>query len=82
MTKKTPKSKNISQRDLSACVEERFNSFHLVRKPVENEMRQNFKPIDIVCKPVRKVNEIIQCYVSHTMRNAYGVASEKKWTKC
>ena len=78
MIRKIPNGKNISQRDLSACVEERFNGFHLVRKLAENEMRQNFKLIDIVYKPVRKVNQIMGCYFSFLMRNAYRVTSEKK----
>lgn len=78
MIKKTPKGKNIMQRDLSTCVEELFNGFHLVRKLTKNEMRENFKLIDIVYKPLRRVNQIIDCYFSLLMRNAYRLTSEKK----
>lgn len=81
MIKKTPKGKNIMQRDLSTCVEELFNGFHLVRKLTKNEMRENFKLIDIVYKPLRRVNQIIDCYFSLLMRNAYCLTSEKKMEK-
>lgn len=62
MIKKTPKGKNISQRDLPACIEECFNGFHLVRKLAQNEMRQNFKPINIVYKLMKKLNQIIDSF--------------------
>ena len=70
LIKKVSKSKNIIQRDLSACVEERFNGFELVRKPTENERKQLLKPIDIVYRPVSKINRIINFYFSKSMRNA------------
>ena len=81
MIKKTPKCKNIFQRDLLVFIEEHFKGFHLVRKLAKNKMRQNFKPIDIVCKPVGKVNQIIDCYFSLLMRNAYRLTSEKRIDK-
>ena len=31
-----PKGKNTAQRELPACVEERFNGFELVKKLAEN----------------------------------------------
>ena len=80
MIKKTPKAKKIMQRDLSTCVEELFNGFHLVRKLTKNKMRENFKLIDIVYKPLRRVNQIID-YFFLLMRNAYCLTSERKIEK-
>ena len=80
MIKKTPKAKKIMQRDLSTCVEELFNGFHLVRKLTKNKMRENFKLIDIVYKPLRRVNQIIH-YFFLLMRNAYCLTSERKMDK-
>ena len=37
------------QRELSVCVEERFNSFNLIKKLTENSIKQLYRPID---KPV------------------------------
>ena len=62
-----PSGKNIVQRELSACVEERFNGFELVKKLAENLTRQNYKSIDIIYKPVSKINQIINCYFTTSM---------------
>ena len=77
LIKKVPKEKNIAQRKLSACVEKRFNGFGLVKKLDENLIRQNYKSINIVYKPVPKINQIINCYFTISMRNVYRVVSDK-----
>ena len=63
-----PKGKNTAQRELSACVEKRFNGFGLVKKLAENLIRQKCKPIDIVYKPVSEICQIINCYFTTSMR--------------
>ena len=40
LIKKVPQNKNIIQRDYSACAEERFNCFDIVRKLTENEKKE------------------------------------------
>ena len=52
LIKKLPKSKNSVKRDLSACVEARFNCFHIIRQLNQYEQKKDFKPIDIICKPI------------------------------
>ena len=69
--------KNTAQRELSACVEERFNGFGLVKKLVENLIRQNYKPINIVYKRLSKISKIINFYFTTSMRNAYRVVFER-----
>ena len=59
LIKKVPQNKDIAQRDLSACVEERFNGSGIVRKLNKNERRRLFKPIDIVYRPASKINQTI-----------------------
>ena len=49
LIKKMPKGKIIIQKDLSACVETRFNGFELVRRMTGNELRQKYRPVDILC---------------------------------
>ena len=78
LIKNAPQNKNVVQRDLWAYVEERLYGFDIVRKPTENEKKELFKPIGIVYKPVSKVNQIINCYFSKSMRNAYRAISDKK----
>ena len=48
LIKKMPKGKIIIQKNLSACVETRFNGFELVRRMTENELRQKYRPVDIL----------------------------------
>ena len=81
LIKNVPQDKNVIQRDLSACVEERFYGFDFVRKFSENERKTLFKPIDIVYKPVAKRNQIINCYFSKSMRNVYRAISNLKKEK-
>lgn len=64
LIKKVPQGKNTVQRDLSACVEEHFNGFKLVRKISENERRWLFKPVDNVYRHLSKINQIRNCYFS------------------
>ena len=69
--------KNTAQRELSACVEEHFNGFGLVKKLAENLIRENYKPINIVYKPLPKINKIINFYFTTSMRNAHRVVFER-----
>ena len=48
LIKKMPKGRIIIQKDLSTCVERRFNGFELVRRMTENELRQKYRPVDIL----------------------------------
>ena len=54
--KKVPKGKNAITKELSACVEGRFNGFQLLERLGKNERRYFYRPNDIVCKPVSKIN--------------------------
>ena len=62
LIKKVPQKKNIAQRDLLACVEERFNGFDIVRKLTENEENELYRSVSIVYKSVSKIDQIINCY--------------------
>ena len=66
-----PQKKNVVRRDLSACVEERLNGFDIVRRIVENERKENYVAADVVYKPVSKIDQIVNCYFTSSMRNAY-----------
>ena len=58
-------------RELSACVIERFNGFQIVRLEFDNEIRKDFKPIDIIYKPVIKLNSIINCFFTDRLHLAF-----------
>ena len=52
LIKKLPERKNSIKCDLSACVEEHFNGFHIIRQLNQYEQKKEFKPINIVYKPI------------------------------
>ena len=81
LIKKLPKGKNSVKPDLLACVEERFNDFHIIRQLNQHEQRKDFKIIDIVYKPISNLKQNINCYFSKSMRNTYRVNCEKKVVK-
>ena len=70
-----PQKKNVVRRDLSACVEERFKSFDIVRRIAENEQKENYVAVGVVYKPVLRIDQIVNCYFTSSMRNAYRAAS-------
>ena len=76
LIKKVPKGKNVIQKDLSACAETHFNSFEVVRRMAENELKQLYKPVGIVYRPVSRIDQIINYYFSKSMRNAYWVLTK------
>ena len=82
LIKQDSRQKNVF-RELSACVVERFNGFTIVRLEFDNEIRREFKPIDIIYKPVIKQNAILNCFFTDKLHLAYkAVYSEKtKWEK-
>ena len=57
--------------ELLACVIERFNGFQLVKLEFDNEIRKNFKPIDIIYMPVIMQNSIIDCYFTDRLHLAF-----------
>ena len=81
LIKKVLQNKNDVQRDLLACVEQRFNGSKILSKLTENERKELLKPIDIVYKPFLNLNQTINCYFSKSMRNAYQAISDLKKRK-
>ena len=70
LIKQDPENKNVV-RELSACIVEKFNEFATVRLEFDRKLRQKMSPIDIIYKPVKKENEIIECFFSSQMNLAY-----------
>ena len=81
LTEDTADNKKII-RELSSCINEKFNGFNIVRIEFDQKIRQNFSPIDILYKPVKKEDEIIDCFFTDKMslayRTTYSTGNEKK----
>ena len=69
--------------EVSACVIERFNGFTIVRLQFDNEIRKEFTPIDIIYKPVKKQNAILNCFFTDKLHLAYKCLYNEtlKWDK-
>ena len=69
--------------EVSACVIERFNGFTIVRLEFDNEIRKEFSPIDIIYKPVKKPNAILNCFFTEKLHLAYKAVYNEttKWEK-
>ena len=78
LDKKTTREQKLSKTlSFPACAEECFNGFHIIRQLNKCEQKKkDFKPIDIVYKPISNLEQKINCYFSTSMRNAYRVNSE------
>ena len=57
-------------RDLSNCVVEKFNEYNIIRVEFNKKLRQTFCPIDIIYKPVKRPDEIINCYFGEKLNLA------------
>ena len=69
--------------EVSACVVERFNGFTIVRLEFDNVIRREFTPIDIIYKPVIKLQAILNCFFTKQLHLAYKAVynQETKWDK-
>ena len=69
--------------ELYACVVERFNGFTIVRLEFDNEIRKEFTPVDIIYKPVKKENAILNCFFTDKLHLAYKAVYNEttKWDK-
>ena len=67
-------------RDLASCVVEKFNNFNVTRIEFNKSIRQTFCLIDIIYKPVRKPDEIMNSYFSEKLNLAF-CASFSEGTK-
>ena len=63
LTLKIPKKQNIV-RQLSSCINEKYNGFYLISIEYNKKLRKKIKPIDIIYKPVKSLEKKIQCYYS------------------
>ena len=49
-------------RSLSSCIKEKFNGFTWAELKLSKSQKTDILPINVLYKPIRKVNEFIKCY--------------------
>ena len=67
---KTVQEKKIL-RELCSCIKPKFDGFDVVTVQFRRELRKNFKPIDIIYKPVQKKTDPIYCFTSSDISKSY-----------
>ena len=65
-------------RELSSCIVEKLNRFNTARAEFDKKLRQSFRPIDIIYKPVKKYDEIMNCYFSEKLNAAFQIMKVQK----
>ena len=65
-------------RELSSCIVEKLNRFNTARTEFDKKLRQSFRPIDIIYKPVKKYDEIMNCYFSEKFNAAFRIMKVQK----
>ena len=70
LTLKITKKQNIV-RQLSSCINEKYNGFHLISIEYNKKLRKKIKPIDTIYKPVKSPEKKIQCYYSQNIFKSY-----------
>ena len=76
MSLKTQKKQTVV-RQLSSCITEKFNGFNIISIEYGKKLRGKFKPIDIIYKPVKKVDAEIKCYFLQDISRVYRNTCDK-----
>ena len=63
---KNPKKQNIV-RQLSSCVNEKYNGFHVISIEYSKNLRTKFKPINIIYKPIKSPEEEVLCFSTNNI---------------
>ena len=65
-------NRKIILRELSACVIEKFNGFHIVLTDFDNKLRRPFRPVDYAV--VKKNDQLDNCFLREKLNLAFRVS--------
>ena len=78
---KKSKKKQYLVRQLSSCINEKYNGFHVISIEYSKKLRTKFKPINIIYKPIKSPEKEVLCFstndISKSYRNSCGGTSDK-----
>ena len=58
-------------RQLSGCIQEKFDEFNIICVEYNKKLRKKFKPINVIYKPVKKPERKVLCYNTKDISKAY-----------
>ena len=64
------KKKNVL-RSLSSCIREKFNGFTFADIRLKKEQKSELIPVNILYIPIKKEDDVIKCYFTDGLKNAY-----------
>ena len=67
---KTPKKQNIV-RQLSSCINEKYNGFHVISTEYSKKLGKKLKPINIIYKPIKSPEKEVLCFSTNDIPKSY-----------
>ena len=58
-------------RRISSCIKEKFNGFHVALPSLSKGQKKDLSPINIIHIPVRSQEDVIRCFFTNDIKNAF-----------
>ena len=78
LIKKGNEKKNEIKKEVLACIDMHYNGFNVSCHLCNKDQQIEFQPVDIICKPVKRVDEIIECFYSAEIFQAFTIRLQGK----
>ena len=65
-------------RKVSACIKIKVNGLNIASSSLRKQQKKDLQPIDIIYKPVKSQDGVIECFFSTNVRSAYRGTHNKK----
>ena len=78
LIKKGNEKKNEIKKEVLACIDMHCNGFNVSCHLCNKDQQIEFQPVDIICKPVKRVDEIIECFYSTEIFQAFTIRLQGK----
>ena len=62
---------NQVRKEVSSCAEQRYNGFHVTMHMCTKNRQVEFESVDIVYEHVKRLHEVIECYFTNEINQAY-----------
>ena len=69
-------------RSLSSCIKEKFNGFTFADIWLQRKQKSDLIPLNILYMPVKKENDVIECFFTDDLKNAYRALYLKGSRQC
>ena len=68
---KQSSQKKTVLRELYCCIIEKFNGFNIARVEFSKKLRQPFRPVNLIHKPVKKCDDIVNCFFEQKVKSSF-----------